>query len=216
MTGLTSMNRMLLQSLSLTLLLFLAMVAAACQEVQTTPTVIVLQKDPESLSDVSPELVEDARSYVEDYGVSLDEAVGILAGQEAIGDLGYALESGEIATFGGLWIQHEPDYRIVVAFTRDGEETIRPYLEGTSVTGIVEVRQVEKSLVELRKARKEAEAMVKELGFNFGSGLDIRNNVVQLYLTGAEIEELEVELKKAGLTLPDNVELVAAAPARPA
>ena len=213
---LTTMCRTLLQPLSFALLLFMAMVIAACQEVQTTPTVIVLQRDADSLSDVSPEIVEDARDYAEAYGVSLDEAIGILAGQEAIGDLGYALQSSEIATFGGLWIQHEPDYRIVVAFTRDGEETIRSYLEGTSVTGIVEVRQVEKSLVELGRAREEAEAMVRELGFNFGSGLDIRNNMVQLHLTGAEIEELEVELKKAGLTLPDNVELVAAAPARPA
>ena len=213
---LTTMCRTLLQPLSFALLLFMAMVIAACQEVQTTPTVIVLQRDADSLSDVSPEIVEDARDYAEAYGVSLDEAIGILAGQEAIGDLGYTLQSSEIATFGGLWIQHEPDYRIVVAFTRDGEETIRSYLEGTSVTGIVEVRQVEKSLVELGRAREEAEAMVRELGFNFGSGLDIRNNMVQLHLTGAEIEELEVELKKAGLTLPDNVELVAAAPARPA
>ncbi|MXY45589.1 MAG: hypothetical protein F4Y44_01135 [Chloroflexi bacterium] len=194
----------------------MAMVVAACQEVQTKSTVIVLQRDPESLSDVSPALVEDARSYAEDYGVSLDEAIGILAQQEAIGALGDELESGESATFGGLWIQHEPDYRVVAAFTRDGEETIRPYLKGASVSGIVEVRQVEKSLVELRRAREEAETMVKELGFNFGSGLDIPNNIVQLYLTAAKIEELEISLKNAGLTLPNRVQLVASAPARPA
>ena len=207
---------MAFQSLSLALLLFLVMAIVACQEVQTTPTVIVLQRTPESLPDVSPALVEDARSYAEDYGVSLDEAIGRLAGQEAIGALGQELQSRESATFGGLWIQHNPDYRIVVAFVRDGEETIRPYLEGTSVSGIVEVRQVKKSLVELRRTREKAKEMVKELGFKPGSGLDIRNNMVQLYLTAKEIEELEMDLRKAGLTLPDNVELVAAAPAAPA
>ena len=209
-------NKMALQSSSLALLLFLAMPIVACQEVQTTPTVIVLQRTPESFSDVSPALVKDARSYAEDYGVSLDEAIGRLAGQEAIGALDQELQSGESATFGGLWIQNEPDYRIVVAFTRDGEETIRPYLEGTSVSGIVEVRQVKKSLVELVRARDEAKEIVNELGFRPGSGLDIHNNMVQLYLTAAKIEELEIELRKAGLTLPDNVELVAAAPPAPA
>ena len=192
------------------------MAIVACQEVQTTPTVIVLQRTPESLPDVSPALVKDARSYAEDYGVSLDEAIGRLAGQEAIGALDQELQSRESATFGGLWIQNKPDYRIVVAFTRDGEETIRPCLEGTSVFGIVEVRQVKKSLVELRRARDEAKEMVKELGFKPGSGLDIPNNMVQLYLTAKEIEQLEMDLRKAGLTLPDNVELVAAAPAAPA
>ena len=196
--------------------IILAMAIVACQEVQTTPTVIVLQLTPESFTDVSPALVEDARYYADAYGVSLNEAVGRLAGQEAISDLGWELESNESATFGGLWIQHEPDYRVVVAFTKDGEETIRPYLEGTSVYGIVEVRQVEKSLVELSRARAKAEQMVKGLDFSFGSGMDIRNNMVQLYLTEEEIEELEIKLRKAGLTLPDNVELVAAAPAAPA
>ncbi|MYC08104.1 MAG: hypothetical protein F4X57_13185 [Chloroflexi bacterium] len=211
-----AIDRIIIQSLPLALVLLLAMSMAACQEVQATCTEIAPQQPPESLPDVSPALVEDARSYAEDYGVSLNEAIRRLSGQNEIGNLGSELESGESATFGGLWIQNEPDYRVVVAFTKDGEKTIRPYLERTSVAATVKVCQVDKSLVELKKAREEAEEMVKGLGFNFGSGLDIPNNMVQLYLTEAKIEELEIELKKAGLTLPDNVELVAALPARPA
>ena len=211
------MDRMsTLQSLSLTLLLFWAMTIAACQEVQTTSTENVPVSAPLSTQDVSPALLKDARSYAEDFGVSLDEAIGRLAGQEAIDALDQELQSKESATFGGLWIQNEPKYRIVVAFTRNGEETIRPYVEGTAVAAIVEVRQVEKSLVELRRAREDAKEMVKELGFKPGSGLDIPNNVVQLYLTAKEIEKLEMDLRKAGLTLPDNVELVAEAPPAPA
>ena len=132
--------------LSPTLFLFLAVVIAACQEVKTTSTEIVLLRTAESLSNVSPSLVEDARSYAEGYGVRLDEAVGRLVQQEAIGTLVDELEPDESATFGGLWIKHEPDSRMVVAFTRDGEKTIRPHLEGAPVTGVVEVRQVEKSL----------------------------------------------------------------------
>lgn len=212
------MDRIIIQSLLLALLLLLAMFMAACQEVQTTCNEIVPQQSSEPLPDVSPELVEDARYYAEAYGVSLSEAIRRLAEQNAnaIGNLDSELTSRESATFGGLWIQNEPDYRIVVAFTRDGDKTIRPYLERTSVATTVKVCQVEKSLVELKKARKEAEEIVRELGFNPGSGTDLPNNIVQLYLTAKEIEELEIELEKAGLALPDNVELVAAAPARPA
>ena len=212
------MGRIIIQSLPLALLLLLAMFMAACQEVQATCAEIVPQQSPESLTDVSPELVEDAGYYADAYGVSLSEAIRILAEQNtnAIGNLDSELKSRESATFGGLWIQNEPDYRIVVAFTRDGEKTIRPYLERSSVATTVKVCQVDKTLVELSKARAEAEEMVEELGFKPASGTDLPNNMVQLYLTAKEIEELEIELEKAGLTLPDNVELVAAQPARPA
>ena len=170
----------------------------------------------EATPDVSPALLMDARSYAADYGVELDEAIGILIGQEAIGELDQELQSSESATFGGLWIQNEPDYRVVVAFTREGEETIRPYVDGSSVADIVEVRQVEMSLVELKKARREAVSMVKELGFKASSGIDLPNNMVELYLTAKEIEKLEIELQKSGLTLPNRVELVEESPPSPA
>lgn len=174
------------------------------------------QPAPEPTPEVSSALLTDARSYAEDFGVELDEAIAILMGQDTIGELDHQLQSNESETFGGLWIQNEPDYRVIVAFTRDGEETIRPYLDGTMLVDIVEVRQVEATLAELRRARSEAVAMVKELGFNAASSIDIRNNVAQIYLSLKEKEELEKALREAGLVLPDKVELVAEAPLSPA
>jgi hypothetical protein len=50
------------------------------------------------------------------------------------------LEQNEGGTFAGLWIQHEPAYRVRVAFNRDGEETIRPYVGGTPLAGLIKVR----------------------------------------------------------------------------
>ena len=38
--------------------------------------------------------------------------------------------TNEKDTFAGLWIQHQPEHRFVVLVTHDGEETIRPYIEG--------------------------------------------------------------------------------------
>ena len=202
--------------LSFTFLLIVALVIVACQDVQITGAESAPLDTSEATPDVSPALLMDARSYAADYGVELDEAIGILIGQEAIGELDQELQSSESATFGGLWIQNEPDYRVVVAFTREGEETIRPYVDGSSVADIVEVRQVEMSLVELKKARREAVSMVKELGFKASSGIDLPNNMVELYLTAKEIEKLEIELQKSGLTLPNRVELVEESPPSPA
>ena len=47
-------------------------------------------------------------------------------------DLERALRNQEANTFAGLWIQNQPEYRFVVPITRDGEETIRPYLKDES------------------------------------------------------------------------------------
>ena len=75
--------------------------------------------------DVDPAWVQDSRMYAEQFCIGLAEAIRRLTLQESIGKLGAALEANEAATLGGLWIQHEPEFRVVVAFTvgqEDGRE----------------------------------------------------------------------------------------------
>ena len=67
----------------------------------------------------------EARMYAKDYGVPLEEAVRRLRLQNALPRLEPELRKKEADTFAGLWIQHEPDFRLVVLFTRDGEKTIQ-------------------------------------------------------------------------------------------
>ena len=163
---------------------------------------------PASTPAVSEALLQDARQYAADAGVDLDEAVRRLQAQRTIGELGAELEENEQSTFGGLWIQHTPEYKVIVAFSRDGEETVRPYVTGTSLADMIEVREVEATLVELQEAQREAMAIIGELGIRAASGIDITNNVVELYLSEVEKAELDAALKKSGLELPDRVEIV--------
>lgn len=46
---------------------------------------------------------------------------------DSIGSISQKVETNEAATFAGLWIQHQPEYRVVVAFTRDAARTLRKY-----------------------------------------------------------------------------------------
>ena len=163
---------------------------------------------PTSTPEVSEALLQDARHYAADVGVDLDEAVRRLQAQATIGELGAELEANEQPTFGGLWIQHKPEFKVVVAFTLDGEETVRPYIQGTSLADMVEVREVEATLAELREAQREAGAILEQLGIRAASGIDIINNVAQIYLSEAEKEELDAGLKRSGIELPDKVEVV--------
>ena len=200
------------------------MLLAACgQEPETEteqdadgPTAETVSPALETTTPVSEALLMDARHYAADFGVDVDEAVRRLTAQGGIGQLGAELESNESSTFGGLWIQHEPEYKVVVAFTRDGEETVRPYIAGAPFADIVEVRKVDATLVELRNAQDRAMAVVKDLGVRASSGIDVQNNMVELYLPEAEKEKLDAGLRTSGLKLPDRVEIIISALPEPA
>ena len=180
------------------------------------PTPTAAPVTPTSTPAVSEAVLMDARHYAADVGVSLEEAVRRLQAQATIGILGAELEANEQPTFGGLWIQHTPEYKVIVAFTRDGEETIRPYIAGTSLTDMVEVREVNATLEELRKAQRGVTAFIRDLGIRAASGIDVTNNVALLYLSEEGKEKLDAALRKSGQQLPDEVEIVIKAPPSPA
>lgn len=156
--------------------------------------------------DVSPAVTQDAQSYADDVGVELDEAIVRLQGQGMIGRLGAEIETLEPATYGGHWIQHEPQYRMVVLFTRESETTICPYIEGRPMFDIVQVRSAEATYLELKNSQEEATKVVREAGIQAESGINVYRNLVELYVK--EPAELDSALQQAGLTLPDHVEVI--------
>ncbi len=151
-------------------------------------------------------LRRDAQEYARLFGVSEEEALQRMQYQDGIGELGSALETNEADTFGGLWIEHEPAYRIVVCFTRDGEKTLRSYLEGKSFAHLVEVRQVRYTLAELQSIQAQALRELEKLDFGVNVLLDVKNNRVEVPVS--ERAWFEGELSRVGAQLPAGVELV--------
>lgn len=159
--------------------------------------------------EVEDPLARDAQWYADDQGVSLEEAIRRLELQEelSLSGLGPALEANEGDTFAGLWIQHEPEYRFVVLFTRDGEETIRPYIEGEPWASIVEVRNgAGATLKEIEAAQAQAGRLVRELDIRADSGINVQENQVELYVT--DKARLDAALREADLRLPDHVAVI--------
>ena len=155
---------------------------------------------------ISEALRQDAEALATQLGISVDEAIRRLNAQDSIGALNAKLEQQEAETFAGLWIQHEPEYRVIVAFTRNGRETIKPYIENTSLAGLVEVRTAKVSLTELRTTQQTVSQIVQELGFLFSSGINVQKNQVELYVTDQAL--FEASLHKASLQLPEPVEII--------
>ena len=155
--------------------------------------------------ELSP-IEQDAQHYAEQYGIELLEAVTRLELQEPIGEMGAAIEANEKDTFAGLWIQHEPDYRVVVAFTRDGESTVLKYVRDERLRDIIEVRMADTTLRNLERSQLEAGRIVADLGFSVASGIDVKENRVEIY--APDRAGLEEALQENGKTLPDHVVII--------
>jgi len=151
-------------------------------------------------------LVRDAQQYAADMGVDLDEAMRRLQYQDDIGRLRAALAANERDTFAGLWVQHQPDFGVIVQFTRDGKKTIRPYIEDKPWADLVEVRKASATLVELESALHETIRALDRLGFDVSYGLNEMENRVEVWVT--DRAWFEAVLREANIQLPEHVELV--------
>ena len=192
----------------------LLLVAACAQAtltppaVETTAGVVSVTPTPEEVLILlpSPAEVRDAKVYAADQGIGLDEALRRLRQQHAIGGLGAKLAGNERDTFAGLWIQHQPEFRVIVQFTRDGEKTLRPYIENEPWAGIIEVRTASATLAELGYIRSETRRALDKLDFGVRLKSNVIENRVEVHVT--DRTWFEGVLREADIQLPDEVVLV--------
>lgn len=77
----------------------------------------------------------DAQSYADDFGVTLDVALERLAIQQKLGEAIVELSDGESATYAGAWVEHSPEWRIVVRTTASGpsDEAVAEYFSDSTI-----------------------------------------------------------------------------------
>ncbi len=147
--------------------------------------------------------------YVSITGVSVEEAKRRLQLQDKIGLMGAKLEAYELETFAGLRIEHTPEFKIVVLFTRGGEETIKPYLKNyPELINITEVRTAKVSLADLQEAQDIASSSISDLGIRAESGINVYNNTVELYVAKVDRILLDSALERGEIQLPDCVSVI--------
>lgn len=151
-------------------------------------------------------LLMDAKAYASVMGVDMDEAIRRLQLQNDIGELNQELIEKEGETFAGLWIQHQPDYRIIVMFTQNGETTLQPYIKTGPLANLVDVHTASATLKEIESARTQAVDAVSNLDMRTSSAVNIPNNRAELYVL--DPAQLLAELKKANVQLPDSTDVV--------
>ncbi len=151
----------------------------------------------------NPELFDKA-VYAQEEGVSLDEAVRRFELMDEARPLQAVITENESDTYAGNWIQHQPEFRFVFAFTENGEETIKKYVtEDSPLAGLIELRTFDVSYKELQKAQADTMQLLKELALFFDSSINIKENQVEVYVTNSEL--FNDILRAAGKNLPAHV-----------
>jgi hypothetical protein len=117
-----------------------------------------------------------AVSYAQMHRVSLVEAKKRLARVPYIGQLDKQLQRELPETFAGLYIEHEPAYRVVVKFTKDAQTQLARYTSDP----IFVAETAPHSLEFLLSAQEEIGQQLFKSQIQFESGLDVSASAIDL------------------------------------
>ncbi|GJM40332.1 MAG: hypothetical protein DHS20C20_06140 [Ardenticatenaceae bacterium] len=151
-------------------------------------------------------LILDAQNYAFEYDVSLDEALQRLKLQDSIGILNNKLMTNEQNTFAGLWIEHTPKFNVVVQFTQGNTEQIWSYVKNSPLIDILEIREANMSLFELKNVQEAAKLAAQESDTLFDFDINIVQNRVELYVL--DLNRFNSNLAEKNVQLPANVAVI--------
>ena len=160
----------------------------------------------EGNTDSSTDQVE---KYAKDLNVSLDEAADRLNLQSTVGELNEKLQENETETFAGMWIEHTPEYRIVVQFTERGEETLSPYMEGSPIAPFIEVQHTDMSYAELVEMQLDVIEMFDSQHLTFDADISIEDNQIQMYVTQQTTDKAETLIAESAAQMAAETDSVA-------
>ncbi|WP_394751710.1 S1 family peptidase [Crenothrix sp.] len=147
----------------------------------------------------------DTITYALDRGISYEEGSRRFALRNKIENLEEKLTRDNPDTFAGLWLEHTPEFKIVVQFVGEPKKDISTYLS-KELTAITEVRQAEVSLADLERVRTEAlDAVANEGDIPIESDIDVRKNRVELYVTDENHLRSNRAIQDMGLQFSGNV-----------
>jgi len=151
----------------------------------------------------------DAEIYAKNAGISVDEANRQFRISDTAGILQADLIANETDTFAGLWIEHSPEFRVVVLFTGNAHKTIKPYLEKEYMTeelaAVLDVRKAKVSLAELERVHQELFSSLTDLGIQFELELNMKENNIKLGIGEDDKISFHLALQSGSLQVPDYV-----------
>ena len=113
-------------------------------------------------------------------------------------------------TFAGLWIEHQPRFKIVVQFVGEPQKDISNYIK-KELQDVIEVRRTETSLVDLEKLRSDALDIIATEGeIPIESSLNVQKNRVELYVTQENYVKTNKIIQNTGLNFYKKIAVIKA------
>lgn len=119
--------------------------------------------------------------FAEAWGVSEDDASKQLAAQDDAGRLQATLLDAEGDVFGGMWIDHDPSFQIVVRALPGSEARIQPYIDQARLTAVTRIEAADYTFQQLEKDQASLNALIPAR-VNFASGIDISLGRVEVWV----------------------------------
>ena len=168
------------------------------------PLLVAMGNDQSDTADDGA-LARDAQSYADDYGVSVAEARQRLELQIEAGRLGAALTANEGETFGGLWIEHRPRFKVKVGFTGGGDETLSQYEKSADLAGAIESVVVDTMLGGLIGVQGSSKTAISRTSIAAELGVNVAENFVDVYTP--DEQALKDALDDQGAELPSKARI---------
>lgn len=127
----------------------------------------------------------DIESYAKVHGVCLLEGEARLATMDIARELQADLRASESKVFGGLWIDHEPKFEVVVNMLAGQESRAFPYIDKLGLADVARVVDAEYSEDDLHRDQNAIATKVP-IGGSYATGIDIRANTVNVYVESEE------------------------------
>lgn len=145
--------------------------------------------------------------YARDYCVTLAEAERRMAiqGSNVAGTLMRRVAAGEPSTFAGLWFEHQPEYRVKVAFTRDAAATLARY---TSDPLFVPVDRPGPTLIELRTETERVARDLETIGSRFNMASANEQTGRGEIALASDIEPILQAQREGRIRVPDYIDLI--------
>ncbi len=118
------------------------------------------------------------RQYAEYRGVSTSEASKRMQFEHDAGALNGRLAREQPDTFAGLYIEHDPEFRVVVRFTGDAAKQLAKYTKDP----VFVAENAPRSLELLRATQEEIGVQLTSAKMDFASEVDVRTSSLIVYV----------------------------------
>lgn len=151
--------------------------------------------------------IKDAEIYAKNMGVSVEEALYRFHIQDIAGELDAELSAKEPDNFAGLWLEHTPEFKVVILSTKYPERDFRSYLT-EELAPIVEVRHAKISLANLQNSQETALASLWAADIPVESEINVYENNVYIFVSQKDKGRFDGVLHKILLSDIDYIKTI--------